>query len=91
MKRSVEVYHKDRLLNKFHLENITAFSIEELVAKIRWRESRPYDLEYNTGGSIMYDFEYGIGGSPNDEYFKIKSIKLVNNDTKFKVKVRKIK
>jgi len=38
-----------------------------------------------------YDFEYGIGGSISDRYFKIKSIKLADNNTQVIVKVSEYK
>ena len=38
-----------------------------------------------------YDFEYGIGGCGFDRYFKIKSIKLPNNNTQIIVKVSEYK
>jgi len=36
------------------------------------------------------DFEYGIGGFVGDEYYKIKDIKLQNNNTEILVKVSKV-
>jgi len=75
-----------KTLNKFGYDKKSIDKIYELseenIAKIkeiiRWRNTE------------IYDFEYGIGGFIGDEYYKIKNIKLSNNNTEIIVKVSKI-
>ena len=73
----ITVNHNGEILDEFGFDKlfIDKFSEENVIKRLQFRPTK------------TYDFEYGIGGSPIDRYFKIKSIKLANNDTEIVVKV----
>lgn len=79
MYKPVTVQHNGVVLHNFHLRGLVACSVVDLHNKLRFRATE------------VYDFEYGIGGSPLDEYYRIKSIKLADNDTRYRVKVSKVR
>jgi len=81
--------HNGIILDKYGLNNKN-IEIKETLNILSDENINKIKQNLSFRGNEFYDFEYGIGGSPTDEYYKIKNIKLSNNDTEIIVRVSKI-
>ncbi len=85
MNKKVIIKHNGKILEDYgfgnifmDIDNLSSKNKEKIIKRIQFRNNE------------LYDFEYGIGGFVSDEYYKIKSIKLQNNDIEVIVKVSKV-